>query len=131
MATAAELNSLTDRIIGSGIRVHKEIGPGLLESAYRRCLVAELDRCGLQTKSEHPVPLTYHGLAIDCGYRVDILVEDAVVVEIKSIERLARVHTAQMLTYLRLTGCHVGLIMNFNAKTLPEGIKRVVLNFPE
>lgn len=131
MATASELNALTERIIGCAITVHKMLGPGLLESAYRRCLASELDRSGLKTEAEYPIPLTYHDERLDCGYRLDIIVERAVVLEIKAIQGFAPIHTAQMLTYLRLTSCHVGLLFNFNVKRLPDGIKRIVLDFPE
>lgn len=131
MATQNELNDLTERIIGAAIEVHREVGPGLLESAYQQCLTYLLDKQGLHAESEYPVPLRFHGLQLDPAYRLDLLVERCIVVEVKSVERFGPIHTAQMLTYLRLTHCTVGLLINFNSKVLINGIKRVVLNFPE
>lgn len=124
------MNAITDRIIGCGIEVHKALGPGLLESAYRQCLASELDASGVEVRTEVPVPLRYRATELVCTYRLDLLVEESVIVEIKSVTRLAPIHTAQMITYLRLTGCRVGLLMNFNVQRLPQGIKRVVLGFP-
>ena len=131
MSTAKELNGLTDTIIGAAIQVHKEVGPGLLESAYQQCLHYLLVEGGLQVEKEYPVPLVFRELQLDSAYRLDLLVEHKVIVEVKAIEGFAPIHTAQMLTYLRLTGCRVGLLINFNVKILINGVKRVVLDFPD
>jgi GxxExxY protein len=127
-----QLNTLTEAIIGAAIRVHEEIGPGMLESSYDACLTFELLDRGLSVERQKLLPLVYRGRAMDCSYRLDLLVERLVVVEIKAIERLERVHSAQVLSYLRLTGCKVGLLINFNVKWLvKEGVRRIVNGFPE
>lgn len=126
------LNALTQKIIGAAIQVHREIGPGALESTYEACLTFELVDRGLAVERQKPLPLVYRGRTLDCGYRVDLLVENAVIVEVKSIERFEPVHTAQLISYLRLSRCRVGLLINFNVKWLVEdGIKRVVNEFPD
>lgn len=125
------VNVLTREIIGAAIEVHRNLGPGLLESAYRRCLMRELFLRGIQFRNECPLPLEYKGLKLDSGYRLDLLVEDAVVVEAKSVESLARIHEAQLLTYLKLGGWTVGLLINFNVDVLKNGIRRRVLNLVE
>jgi len=126
------LNTLTEKIIGAAIAVHHEIGPGLLETAYEACLAYELMDRGIFFVRQKPLPLVYRGVEMDCAYRVDLLVENAVVVEVKALERIGRLHEAQLRSYLRLSGCKVGLLLNFNVKWLTaEGIKRVVNNFPE
>ena len=126
------LSTLTETIIGAAIAVHHEIGPGLLETAYEACLAYELMDRGIFFVRQKPLPLVYRGVRMDCAYRVDLLVEDAVVVEVKSLERIGRVHEAQLRSYLRLSGCKVGLLLNFNVKWFTaEGIKRVVDNFPD
>jgi GxxExxY protein len=128
----AELNSLTNTIIGAAIAVHHELGPGMLESAYEACLAYELLDRGSFVERQKTLPLVYRGQAIDCGYRMDLLIDRLVVVEVKSIERFERVHSAQLLSYLRLSGCKVGLLINFNVKWLVEdGVKRVVNGFPD
>ena len=125
-------NQLTSKIIGAAIRVHEALGPGLLESVYLRCLVMELESQGLAVQAEVPVPITYRGQTVhDQGLRIDILVEDAVVVELKSVETVLPVHKKQLLTYLRLTGKRVGLLLNFNVAVLKDGITRVVDGFEE
>jgi GxxExxY protein len=126
MLTETSLNRITGIIIAAAIAVHKALGPGLLESAYITCLIFELRRRGLKVEEQRPVPVTYCGVKLDCGYRLDLVVEDQVIVEVKALERFAPIHTAQMLTYLRLTGCPVGLLLNFNAPILKEGLKRVL-----
>jgi len=125
------LNSLTQAIISASIAVHRELGPGMLESAYEACLAfALLDR-GLFVERQKALPLTYRGQILDCGYRIDLMVERLVIVEVKAVERFERVHSAQLLSYLRLSGCKVGLLLNFNVKWLvDDGIKRVVNGFP-
>jgi GxxExxY protein len=126
------LNALTDHIIGAAIAVHRELGPGMLEFAYKTCLAHELVSRGLSVEREKALPLVYGGQTMDCGYRLDILVEKLVVVEVKSIDRFERVHNAQLLSYLRLSGCKVGLLINFNVKWLVEdGIKRLINGFPD
>jgi len=126
------LSTLTETIIGAAIAVHHEIGPGLLETAYEACLAYELMDRGIFFVRQKPLPLVYRGVRMDCAYRVDLLVEDVVVVEVKSLERIGRVHEAQLRSYLRLSGCKVGLLLNFNVKWFTaEGIKRVVNNFPD
>jgi GxxExxY protein len=120
-------NELSNKIIGCAIDVHRELGPGLLENAYKECLAFELKREGLIIEVEKAIPLIYKDFKIECGYRADIIVEQSVVIEIKSVEELNNVHLAQLLTYLRLAECNLGLLINFNVKLLKEGIKRVVL----
>jgi GxxExxY protein len=122
----SRLNKLTALIIEAAIAVHRVLGPGLLESAYLTCLIFELKRRGLKVDEQRPVPLEYCGLRLECGYRLDLLVDDLVVVEVKSVERLGPLHTAQMMTYLRLTDCPVGLVFNFNSPMLKQGIKRIL-----
>ena len=122
----AGLNQLTERIIGSAIRVHRELGPGLLESAYTTCLGMDLHTGGLGTESQLPVPVVYQGMRLEVGYRIDMLVEGLVVVEVKAVETLAPIHRAQVLTYLKLARCPVGLLLNFNVPVLKDGIVRVV-----
>jgi GxxExxY protein len=125
------LNQLSNVIIGAGLRVHDELGPGMLESAYEACLMFELLDQGLCVERQKALPLVYRGHRLDCGYRLDLLVEDAIIVEVKSIERLERVHSAQLLSYLRQSKLKLGLLFNFNVKWLQDGIKRVVNAFPE
>ena len=126
------LNSLTEQIIGAALAVHRELGPGMLESAYEKCLAFELAARGLKVERQKPLPLVYRGLRLDCGYRIDLLVEDLVIVEVKSIERLDRVHSAQVLSYLRMLKRHVGLLINFNVQWLVrDGLRRIVNDFPE
>lgn len=125
------LNKITDAIIGAAISVHRELGPGLLESAYEECLVYELIEQRMKVERQKGLPVTYRGVQLDCGYRIDLLVEDHVVVELKAVERLVPIHEAQLLSYLKLSGCEVGLLINFNVKTLKDGIRRLVHKFPE
>ena len=125
------IHEITEAIIGSSIEVHRELGPGLLESAYRQCHCHELTLRGIPFLCERPLPVAYKGLRLDCGYRVDLVVADAVVVELKTVDRLAPVHDAQLLTYLRLGGWKVGLLINFNVELLRNGIHRRVLGLEE
>jgi GxxExxY protein len=126
------LNALTQQIIGAAIVVHHELGPGMLESAYEACLAYELIEQGLLIERQKALPFVYRGRLVDCGFRVDLLVENAVIVEVKAITRFERVHIAQLLTHLRQLKCCVGLLINFNVKWLAEnGIKRVVNGFPD
>lgn len=128
---AEEYKALTERIIGAAIQVHRELGPGMLESAYEACLVYELEQQGLRVESQKALPLKYRDVMLDCGYRVDLLVDERVIVEIKVLEALQPVHKAQLLSYLRLSGCKVGLLINFNVDVLKRGIHRVVNGLPE
>ena len=124
-------NDLTQQIIAAAIDVHRELGPGLLESTYEACLVFELAERGLQVERQKALPVTYKGVRIDCGYRIDLLVEGQVIVELKAVQALDPIHEAQLLSYLKLSGCHVGLLINFNVKLLKEGLRRLVNELPE
>jgi GxxExxY protein len=122
-----ELNKITEAIIGAAIEVHRNLGPGLLESAYRECLRYELLEKGYEAFQEVPLPLIYKGVKLDCGYRLDLLVNDAVIVEVKSVESLAPIHEAQLISYLKISGGKLGLLLNFNVKILKHGgIKRLI-----
>ena len=122
-------NQLSKIIIGAAIKVHKNLGPGLLESAYEETLYYELKKEGLNVEKQKPMPLIYDEVKLDVGYRIDLMIESKVIIEIKSVEYLNDVHLAQVLTYLKLSGCKLGLLINFNVKYLKDGIKRVVNNF--
>ena len=127
-----QLNALTQQIIGAAIDVHHELGPGMIENAYEACLQYELIDRGFVVERQKALPLVYRGQVIECGYRIDLLVQQLVIVEVKAIERFARVHQAQLRSYLRQSECKVGLLINFNVKWLTEdGIKRVVNGFPD
>ena len=119
-------NVLTDRIIGCAIEVHRHLGPGLLESVYEECLCYELSQLGLRFERQVHLPLIYKGIKLECGHKLDLVVEDSIVVELKSIEDLAPVHHAQLLTYLKSSNMRVGLLINFNVPILKNGLKRVV-----
>ena len=125
----SHLNDITGQVIGAAIEVHKQLGPGLLESAYKECLCKELNLSGISFEKEKPIKLIYKGLELECGYRIDILVAGLVVIEIKSVEAIAPIHEAQLITYLRLGGWKLGLLINFNEVVLKNGIRRRVLNF--
>ncbi len=125
--TLAYDTSLTHQIIGLAMRVHIRLGPGMLENAYERCLCYELDRSGLLYARQVDLPLEYDGVLVECGYRADIIVRDEVLLELKSIEHILPLHEAQLLTYLRLSRCKVGLLLNFNTVSFKEGIRRRVL----
>jgi GxxExxY protein len=124
------LNQLSEAIIGAAIAVHRELGPGLLESAYESCLEYELLDRGYQVERQKELPVVYRGIEVDCGFRLDLRVNGLVIVELKAVERLERIHEAQLLSYLKLTGLHLGLLMNFNVPRLADGIKRLVRDFP-
>ena len=128
MIKVANLNDLTEKIIGCAIQVHKTLGPGLLESAYEECLRYELELAGLNYEHQKPLPVTYRDKKLDCGYRMDIIVENKVILEIKAVESLLPIHQAQLLTYLRLSGITAGLLINFCVPILKNGIKRMVNN---
>lgn len=126
-----ELNKVTEKILGAAIAVHRELGPGLLESAYEACLAYELVERGLHVEKQKALPITYRGINLDCGYRLDLLVENAVIVELKAVERLEAIHEAQLLSYLKLSQCPIGLLLNFNVIELRQGIRRLVHNLKE
>lgn len=120
-----EINRLSELILKCAYSVHSALGPGLLESAYEECLYYELKQSGLKVEKQKSLPLVYKEVKLDAGYRMDLLVENSVVVEIKSIEAFTDVHIAQVLTYLKLSGCKIGLLLNFNVASLKNGIKRL------
>ena len=120
------INSITSSIIGAAINVHRELGPGLLESTYEACLVHELAQEGIEVERQKALPVVYRGVRLDCGYRIDLLVQGQVVVEVKAVDRLKPIHRAQVLSYLKLSGCKVGLLINFNVKMLKDGVCRLV-----
>lgn len=125
------INSITETIIGAAIKVHRELGPGLLESTYEACLAYEIAENELSVERQKALPVKYRGVYLDCGYRIDLLIEGKAIVELKAVERLEPIHQAQLLSYLKLSGCSVGLLMNFNVKYIKSGIRRLVLNFKE
>ncbi|PTN09910.1 GxxExxY protein [Mangrovibacterium marinum] len=120
-----EINKITEQILRCAYNVHSALGPGLLESAYEECLFYELIQSGFLVQKQKALPLVYKDVKLDAGYRIDLLVENKVVVEIKSVEALSDVHIAQVLTYLKLSGCKIGLLLNFNVASLKHGIKRL------
>jgi GxxExxY protein len=122
-------NEISEKIIGCAIEVHKSLGPGLLESAYEECLFHELKKAGLNVDKQKQLPLVYKEVKLDAGYRIDLIVENKVIIEIKSVDCLNDIHTAQVLTYLKLSGCKVGLLMNFNVLRIVDGLKRLVNKF--
>jgi GxxExxY protein len=119
-----ERDPLTQRVIGCAIEVHRELGPGLLESTYEQCLAYELASANIPCRVQVVLPVAYKGKTIDCGFRIDMLVDDSLILELKSVEKLQPIHEAQLLTYLKLSGIRTGLLMNFNVKRLIDGIKR-------
>ena len=121
-----DVNKLSSNIIGAAIEVHKTLGPGLLESAYERCLCHELNLRGLSFETQKPLPVVYKGKRLDCGYRLDMVVENTIILELKSCEAILPIHKAQLLTYLNLSGIHLGLILNFNVPVMRDGIVRMV-----
>jgi GxxExxY protein len=121
------LNNLSEAVIGASIEVHRELGPGLLESAYQMCLCRELRLRRIAFECQKPIPMVYKGVALDCGYKADLVVESSLLVELKSIDELAPIHDAQLLSYLKLAGLSVGLLINFNVRLLKHGIRRKVI----
>ncbi|HWP83378.1 MAG TPA: GxxExxY protein [Bacteroidota bacterium] len=119
-------NEIGKVIVDSALKVHRELGPGLLESTYEACLQYELLQAGLRVEAQKALPVVYHEVKLECGYRIDLYVENKVVIEIKSVEALNDVHMAQILTYLKLSRCKLGFLINFNVKLIRDGIKRVV-----
>lgn len=126
-----DINKLSSKVIGAAIEVHKTLGPGLLESAYEECLCHELSLQGLSFERQKPLAVTYKEKLLDCGYRLDIVVEKKIIPELKSCEKIEPIHKAQLLTYLRLSGINLGLILNFNVPVMRNGIARVVNNLKE
>jgi GxxExxY protein len=121
-----DINQLSSKIIGAAIEVHKALGPGLLESAYEKCLCHELKLCELSFENQKPLPLVFKGKKLDCGYQLDIVVENTIILELKSCEKIEPIHKAQLLTYLKLSGLTLGLILNFNVPVMRDGIARIV-----
>lgn len=126
-----ETNKLTETIIGAAIEVHRALGPGLLESAYEECLCHEFDLRSVSYTRQAPLAVRYKGLELDCGYRLDLLVQDSVLLELKAVEKILPIHEAQLITYLKLGGWQVGLLINFNVPVLKEGIIRKVYKFKD
>ena len=127
-----DINDVSGQVVDAAIKVHSVLGPGLLEHAHEACLSAELITRGLTIERQKPLPVIYKGQRLDCGYRIDLMVEGAVIVEVKAVEHLGAVHSAQLLSYLRFAACQVGLLFNFNVKWLTDqGLKRVVNGFQE
>jgi GxxExxY protein len=126
-----DYNKTTETIIGAAIEVHRHLGPGLLESTYEACLAYELTERGLKLERQKVLPVKYREILLDCGYRIDLLVEDSVIVELKAVERLEAIHEAQLLSYLKLSGVPIGLLLNFNVIELRRGIRRLVNNLKE
>ena len=122
-----EFDTLSGRVIGCAIEVHRQLGPGLLESAYEHCLAHELSRAGIAFQLQHPQPVRYRDIQLDCGYRIDMLVESELIIELKSVDAIKGIHQAQLLTYMKLSGVKTGLLLNFNVAKLKAGIKRFVL----
>jgi GxxExxY protein len=131
MKNKEELDLITGQIIGAAIEVHRHLGPGLLESAYEACLAFELCERGFKIEQQKPLPVIYRDVKLDCGYRLDLIVEDVVIVEIKAVEHLLPIHDAQLLSYLRLSHRNVGLLINFHVGLLKNGVKRIVHEFPD
>ncbi len=122
-----EFDKLSAQVIGCAIEVHRHLGPGLLESTYEKCLAHELEINEIPFKIQYPLPVEYKGIRLDCGYRIDVLVDNSIVCELKSIDRVLPIHEAQLLTYMKLAGIRVGFLMNFNVRYMKQGIKRMVL----
>ena len=122
-----EFDKLSSKVIGCAIDVHKELGPGLLESTYEQCLAYELKLKGIAFRQQHPLPVHYKGVHLDCGYRIDLMVEDEMIIELKSVEKVKDIHRSRLLTYMKLSGVKVGLLINFNVSKVKNGIERFVL----
>jgi GxxExxY protein len=130
-AETQSFNALTERVIGACIEIHRALGPGLLESAYEECLCYELSITGIGFERQKPLPFHYKNVNLDCGYHLDLVVEEKVIIELKTVENLMPIHEAQLLTYLKLSGLTLGLLINFNVPMLKNGIKRIANNFVE
>ena len=127
MAAPSQNDLLTEKIIGFAIEVHRHLGPGLLESAYEECLCYELTQSGLVFRRQVPLPIVYKGVHLDCGYRLDLVIEQQVILELKTVERLLPIHDAQLLTYMKLSSIPTGLLLNFNTPILKDGLRRLML----
>lgn len=125
------LNKITEKIIGVSMNVHQALGPGLLESAYEACMFFDLSQNGLMVEQQKPLPIIYRKVKLDCGYRLDLVIEKSVIVELKAVEKIMPIHKAQLLSYLKLSDCKIGLLINFNTEILKKGIRRVVNKFPD
>ena len=130
-AETLSLNELTERVIGACIEIHRALGPGLLESAYEECLCYELSRAGIKFERQKPLPVHYKEVNLECGYRMDLVIERKLIVELKAVDEIAPIHEAQLLTYLKLSGLTLGLLINFNVPVLKAGIKRIANNFQD
>jgi GxxExxY protein len=122
-----EFDELSNQVIGCALEVHRNLGPGLLESTYEQCLAYEMKVADMRFKLQHPLPVEYKGIKLDCGYRIDVFIEDRIIVELKSVDKILPIHQAQLLTYMKLSNVSIGLLINFNVKYLKDGIKRMVL----
>ena len=131
MGERKRFDRLTDEITGSAIELHRSLGPGLLESAYETCLAYELGQRGINVERQKSLPVMYREVRLEAGYRLDLLVEGLVIVEVKAVERLLPIHDAQLISYLRLSGCSLGLLINFNVRLLKHGIRRLVNDYPD
>jgi GxxExxY protein len=125
--TSRQFSALSNRIIGCAIEVHRHLGPGLLESTYQQCLAHELRINGIELEIEHPLPVVYKDIRLDCGYRIDLLVENEIILELKSVEKIAPIHEAQLLSYLKLANKKQGFLINFNVRRLKDGLKSYIL----
>jgi len=130
-AEARSFDELSEKVIGACIEIHRHLGPGLLESAYEECLCHELSLAGVKFERQKTLPLSYKSVKLDCGYRLDVVLEGSLIVELKTVDQLLPIHEAQLLTYLKLSGISLGLLINFNVPTLKQGLKRIVNNFPD
>ena len=122
-----EFDELSNKVIGCALEVHRNLGPGLLESTYEQCLAYEMKVAGMAFKLQHPLPVEYKNIKLDCGYRIDMLVDNSIIIELKSVDKILPIHQAQLLTYMKLAGISIGLLINFNVNYLKDGIKRMVL----
>lgn len=128
-AETQSFNEITEQVIGACIEIHRQLGPGLLESAYEECLCFELSQRGIRFERQKPLPVKYKSVNLDCGYRLDLAVDEKIILELKTVEHLLPIHEAQLLTYLKLSGLTLGLLINFNVPVLKNGIKRIANNF--
>jgi len=122
-----EFDELSNKVIGCALEVHRNLGPGLLESTYEQCLAYEMKAGGMAFKLQLALPVEYKNIKLDCGYRIDVLVDNSIIIELKSVDKILPIHQAQLLTYMKLAGISIGLLINFNVKYLKDGIKRMVL----
>jgi GxxExxY protein len=130
-AETRSFDELTDRVLGACIEIHRQLGPGLLESAYEECLCYELSQADIRFERQRPLAVAYKNVKLDCGYRLDLVIENKLIVELKTAESLLPIHEAQLLTYLKISGLSYGLLVNFNVPLLKQGIKRIVNKFPD